>query len=100
VVDHRAGNQAVNGVDYLAQDVTKTFAGIAVLRNVTVHFRPGEVHSLIGENGAGKSTLLKIMAASTPVTAESSYSAARPCRRCPRGTRSGTASTWCRRNRG
>ena len=100
MVDHRAGNQAVNGVDYLAQDVTKTFAGIAVLRNMTVHFRPGEVHSLIGENGAGKSTLLKIMAASTPVTAESSYSAARPCRRCPRGTRSGTASTWCRRNRG
>jgi ABC-type sugar transport system ATPase subunit len=62
MADHQAGT----GVDYLAENVTKTFAGIAVLRNVTVHFRPGEVHSLIGENGAGKSTLLKIMAGVYP----------------------------------
>jgi ABC-type sugar transport system ATPase subunit len=61
VADHQG-----TGVDYLARDVTKTFAGIAVLRNVTVHFRPGEVHSLIGENGAGKSTLLKVMAGVYP----------------------------------
>ena len=57
---------ARTGVDYQARDVTKTFAGIAVLRDVTVHFRPGEIHSLIGENGAGKSTLLKIMAGVYP----------------------------------
>jgi ABC-type sugar transport system ATPase subunit len=62
VADHEAGA----GVDYQARDVTKTFAGIAVLRDVTVHFRPGEIHSLIGENGAGKSTLLKVMAGVYP----------------------------------
>jgi ABC-type sugar transport system ATPase subunit len=69
VADHQADNrvgqadyQIGAGADYLARDVTKTFAGVTVLKNVTVHFRPGEVHSLIGENGAGKSTLLKIMA--------------------------------------
>ena len=66
MADHLADNQVGAGVDYLARDVTKTFAGITVLRNVTVHFRPGEVHSLIGENGAGKSTLLKIMAGVYP----------------------------------
>jgi ABC-type sugar transport system ATPase subunit len=98
VADHLAGNEA--GVDYLARGVTKTFAGITVLRDVTVHFRPGEVHSLIGENGAGKSTLLKIMAGVYPSTQASSSSAARPCRRSPRGTRSVTASTWCHRSRG
>ena len=66
MADHLAGNQAGTGVDYLARGVTKTFAGITVLRDVTVHFCPGEVHSLIGENGAGKSTLLKIMAGVYP----------------------------------
>jgi hypothetical protein len=47
----------VTGVDYLAQDVTETFAGIAALRQVTVHFRPGEVHSLIGGLPAGRLSL-------------------------------------------
>jgi ABC-type sugar transport system ATPase subunit len=61
-----ADREAGAGVDYLARDVSKTFAGVTVLRNVTVHFHPGEVHSLIGENGAGKSTLLKIMAGVHP----------------------------------
>jgi ABC-type sugar transport system ATPase subunit len=54
------------GADYHARGITKTFADIAVLRDVTVHFRPGEIHSLIGENGAGKSTLLKVMAGVYP----------------------------------
>ncbi len=50
-----------------AWEITKSFDGVAVLRDVTVHFRPGEIHSLIGENGAGKSTLLKIMAGMYPL---------------------------------
>jgi len=62
MADHEAGA----GADYQARGITKLFADTPVLRDVTVHFRPGEIHSLIGENGAGKSTLLKIMAGVYP----------------------------------
>jgi ABC-type sugar transport system ATPase subunit len=50
------------GDSYEAREVTKSFAEVAVLRDVSVLLRPGEIHGLVGENGAGKSTLLKIMA--------------------------------------
>ena len=42
--------------------ISKAFAGIKVVSNVSFDMRPGEVHALMGENGAGKSTLIKIMA--------------------------------------
>ena len=42
--------------------ITKSFAGIKVVNNVSFDIRPGEVHALMGENGAGKSTLIKVMA--------------------------------------
>lgn len=54
------------GAVFEARGVTKSFGGVTVLRDVSVNFSPGEVHSLIGENGAGKSTLLKIMAGMYP----------------------------------
>jgi ABC-type sugar transport system ATPase subunit len=41
--------------------VSKFFSGVRVLRDVSLSFRNGEVHGLIGENGAGKSTLIKIL---------------------------------------
>jgi len=42
--------------------VTKRFGPVTVVKDVTVHVRPGQVQVLLGENGAGKSTLIKMMA--------------------------------------
>ncbi len=43
-------------------DIMKRFSGAVALDGVTVDFRAGEVHSIIGANGAGKSTLGKTLA--------------------------------------
>ena len=41
--------------------VSKAFAGLPAVADVTLDVRAGEVHALMGENGAGKSTLMKIL---------------------------------------
>jgi inositol transport system ATP-binding protein len=41
--------------------VSKQFAGVRALDDITLDVRAGEIHGLLGENGAGKSTLLKIL---------------------------------------
>ena len=41
--------------------ITKQYGESAVLRDVTLKVRPGEIHALLGENGAGKSTLMNIL---------------------------------------
>ena len=56
----RAKDQAEPAVTL--SHITKSFAGLKVVKDVSFDVRPGEVHALLGENGAGKSTLIKIMA--------------------------------------
>jgi ABC-type sugar transport system ATPase subunit len=41
--------------------ISKQYPGVLALNDVSVSFRKGEVHALVGENGAGKSTLIKVL---------------------------------------
>ena len=53
-----ASGKVVLRTDHLS----KEFPGVKALDDVSMEFREGEVHCLIGENGAGKSTLIKAIA--------------------------------------
>ena len=49
------------GESLRASSVSRSFAGVAALHEVTLELRQGEVVGLIGPNGAGKSTLVNIL---------------------------------------
>jgi simple sugar transport system ATP-binding protein len=43
------------------KNISKAFAGVQALDNVSISIDLGEIHCLVGENGSGKSTLIKII---------------------------------------
>ncbi len=69
--------------------IHRSFGENVVLRDVSLHIRPGEVYALLGENGAGKSTLMRILTGLLPRMPATSPSTA-----CPSPTAGETASPW------
>ncbi len=58
--------------------VTKEFAAVRALNDVSIRFRTGEIHALLGENGSGKSTMIKCIAGvHQPETGEILYRGSR-----------------------
>ena len=43
------------------EHVTKSFASVQVLKDITIALKKGEILGLVGENGAGKSTLMNVL---------------------------------------
>ncbi len=44
-----------------ARGLTKTYGAVEALRGVSIDFRAGEIHAVVGENGAGKSTMTRLL---------------------------------------
>ncbi len=57
-----AGGPASDGTPLLElRGLDKSFTGTHALKHVSLAFRAGEIHAIVGENGAGKSTLIKLL---------------------------------------
>ncbi|MGH6862588.1 MAG: ATP-binding cassette domain-containing protein, partial [Phyllobacterium sp.] len=53
--------QAAPVTELTIDGLGKRYGETIALHDATVNFRPGTVHTILGENGSGKSTMLKIL---------------------------------------
>lgn len=58
-----------NEVILKLEHLTKAYGNFYALDDVSISFRKGSVHALVGENGAGKSTLVKCVCGATRASA-------------------------------
>ena len=58
---HGLGAATHGAVTVRLSNISKHFASVAALTDVSVDFYAGEVHAILGENGAGKSTLMNVI---------------------------------------
>jgi ABC-type sugar transport system ATPase subunit len=73
--------------------IGKSYPGVRALSDVSLDFRAGEIHSIVGENGAGKSTLVSMLAGlAQPDTGEILVDGQRVRFRNPRAARNGGVS--------
>ena len=49
-----------NNIALELKNISKQYPGVLALDSMSITFRKGEIHALLGENGAGKSTLIKV----------------------------------------
>lgn len=55
------------------ENITKDFPSVRALDDVSICFKAGEIHAIVGENGAGKSTLIKILMGAYQMTSGEIY---------------------------
>ncbi len=61
-VENLAPEEASSGGPLLElRSVTKTFGGLAAVKDVSLQIMPGEIISIIGPNGAGKTTVFNLI---------------------------------------
>ncbi len=54
-------------------NITKVYPGVKALDDVSLDFKKGEIHALVGENGAGKSTIIKAISGAIRPTSGTIY---------------------------
>lgn len=80
--------------------LSKSFGGVAAVRDVSIALRRGELHALIGPNGAGKSTLVNLLSGELRPTSGEIRLDGRPIdsTSAPRMAQAGVARSFQRTN--
>lgn len=80
--------------------LSKSFGGLAAVRDVSIALRRGELHAVIGPNGAGKSTLVNLLSGELRPTSGEIRLDGRPVENAsaPRMAQAGVARSFQRTN--